>query len=184
MRVRTLRCHGPLVGWKQSAAGESARMPVGGDFDRAARERAHARRTALQELRAIYRLVDAAYRPYSCPASAECCQLSTTKREPWLWPVEWEALMEATGGQVPAARADGGCPFLEANGLRCSVYASRPFGCRTFFCHRIRGPSREPIEAVAVLSERLERVAQTLDESSTAPRPLLTWAREARHETP
>ena len=67
-------------------------------------------------------------------------------------------------------------------GKRCSAYVSRPFGCRTFFCHRIRGPAREPIEAVALLSERLERVAQTLDSDCATPRSLLAWAREARED--
>jgi uncharacterized protein len=155
-------------------------MAQAGEFNRAERQQAHARRTAFQELQAVYRLADAAYRPYSCPGTAECCQLATTRREPWLWPVEWELLLSAKGGVVPAARADGGCPFLEPDGKRCSVYASRPFGCRTFFCHRIRGPAREPLEAVALLLERLERVAQALDTDCQAPRPLLAWAREAR----
>ena len=158
-------------------------MAEANDFNRAESQKARARRAAFQELRAVYRLADAAYRPYSCPGTAECCQLASTKREPWLWPVEWELLLEAKGGVVPAPRADGGCPFLEADGLRCSVYASRPFGCRTFFCHRVRGPAREPIEAVALLSERLERVAQTLDADASAPRPLLAWAQKAR-QTP
>jgi uncharacterized protein len=157
-------------------------MPTARDFNRAQSQRARARRTAFQELWAVYRLADAAYRPYSCPGTAECCQLAATQREPWLWPVEWELLLAAKGGAVPPARADGGCPFLEADGLRCSVYASRPFGCRTFFCHRIRGPAREPIEAVALLSQRLERVAQGLDAECAAPRPLLSWAREARED--
>jgi uncharacterized protein len=155
-------------------------MAEADDFNRAVSQKARARRTAFQELRAVYRLADAAYRPYSCPGTAECCQLASTKREPWLWPVEWEFLLAAKGGVVPAPRADGGCPFLEADGLRCSVYASRPFGCRTFFCHRIRGPAREPIEAVALLSERLQRVAETLDADAPAPRPLLAWADGAR----
>jgi uncharacterized protein len=158
-------------------------MAQAGEFNRAERQRAHARRTAFQELRAVYRLADAAYRPYSCPGTAECCQLAATQREPWLWPLEWELLLEAKGGVVPAARADGGCPFLDADGKRCSVYASRPFGCRTFFCHRIRGPAREPLEAVALLLERLERVAQTLDADCRAPRPLLAWARETRENS-
>lgn len=153
------------------------------DFSAEERQRARARRTALQELGAVYRLADAAYRPYSCPGTAECCQLATTGREPWLWPVEWELLVSAKAGQVPPARPDGGCPFLEADGKRCSVYASRPFGCRTYFCHRIRGPAREPIEAVALLSTRLERVAQTLDPDCPAPRPLLQWAKDAREST-
>jgi Fe-S-cluster containining protein len=142
--------------------------------------RARALRTAQGELRAIYRLADVAYRPYSCPGTAECCQLSTTKREPWLWPVEWTLLLAAKQGVLPPARKDGGCPFLDADGKRCSVYAERPFGCRTYFCHRIRGPVREPIEAVASLSSRLARVAQTLDPETAAPRPLLEWARLAR----
>jgi uncharacterized protein len=139
---------------------------------------------ALRELQAVYRLADAAYRPYSCPATAECCQLSTTHREPWLWPVEWEGLLEATGGQVPPARTDGGCPFLAADGKRCSVYAARPLGCRTFFCHRVRGPAREPVEAMSQLSTRLERVAQALDADCTGPTPLLALAAAARGPKP
>jgi Fe-S-cluster containining protein len=155
-------------------------MSQAGDFNRAKSHRANARRRAFQELQAVYRLADAAYRPYSCPGTAECCQLATTGREPWLWPVEWEFLLAAKGGQLPAARADGACPFLEADAKRCSVYASRPFGCRTFFCHRIRGPAREPIEAVALLSGRLEGVAHSLDADCAGPKPLLRWAAEAR----
>ena len=150
------------------------------EWDTQRSQRARARRAALQELAAVYKQADAAYRPYGCPATAECCQLATTQREPWLWPVEWELLLQAKGGQVPAARTDGGCPFLEADGKRCSVYAARPFGCRTYFCHRVQGPAREPIEAVAALSARLERVSQTLDADCAGPRPLLVWAREAR----
>jgi uncharacterized protein len=141
--------------------------------------RAHAQRKAVRELRALYRLADAAYRPFSCPGTAECCQLATTKREPWLWPVEWALLLEAAGGRRPPPRADGGCPFLDAEGKRCTVYADRPLGCRTFFCHRIRGPGREPLEAMALLSERLERLAQGLDPGCEAPRPLLAWHAEA-----
>jgi uncharacterized protein len=154
------------------------------DFNAEESQRARALRTALQELGAVYRLADAAYRPYSCPGTAECCQLSTTGKEPWLWPVEWALLLSAKGGEVPPARVDGGCPFLDADGKRCSVYASRPFGCRTFFCHRIRGPAREPIEAVSVLLTRLQRVAQTLDADCESPRPLLAWADAARKTTP
>ena len=149
------------------------------EWDTQYSQRARARRAGLQELAAVYRQADAAYRPYGCPATAECCQLATTRREPWLWPVEWQLLLQATGGQVPEERPDGGCPFLDAGGKRCSVYAARPFGCRTYYCHRVQGPAREPIEAVAILSARLERVAQTLDADCPGPRPLLAWAREA-----
>lgn len=155
-------------------------MTLPSEWDTQRRQRARARRAALQELAAVYRQADAAYRPYGCPATAECCQLSTTQREPWLWPAEWELLLEAKGGRVPEERSDGGCPFLEADGKRCSVYAARPFGCRTYFCHRVQGPKREPVEAVAALSSRLERVAQALDADGPGPRPLLSLARQAR----
>lgn len=133
----------------------------------------------MLETRAVYRLADEAYRPFSCPASGECCQLSTTKREPWLWRNEWLVLEAAgrakNGGSLPPARLDGGCRFLDAAGLRCSVYADRPFGCRTFFCGRKTGPDAEPRELVVALSLRLERVAQALDADAQGPQPLNTW---------
>jgi uncharacterized protein len=132
---------------------------------------------AMQETRTVYRQADAAYAPYSCPASGECCQLATTQRQPWLWRPEWELL--AKGRRLPPPRADGGCPFLDARGLRCTVYADRPFGCRTFFCSRIRGPSRQPAEEVTRLLVRLERISLQVMPELKGPRPLLEWYSEA-----
>ena len=132
---------------------------------------------ALQELRAIYRQADAAYAPFSCPASGECCQLAKTKRQPWLWYPEW--LLLAKSHPLPPPRKDGGCPYLDAEGKRCTVYADRPFGCRTFFCERIRGPARQPADTVNALLVRLERISQRLLPSLTGPRPLLDWHAEA-----
>jgi len=147
--------------------GEDAR-PLGGTRER---ER------ALKEVRAVYRQADAAYAPFSCPASGECCQLSRTGRQPWLWQPEWELL--SRGRPLPPPREDGGCPYLDAAGLRCTVYADRPFGCRTFFCARIRGPARQPAETVGALLERLERVSQRVAPALKAPRPLLEWHAQA-----
>jgi uncharacterized protein len=155
------------------------RMEDGRSWNEAKSRRAHAQRAAFRELQAVYRLADAAYRPFSCPGTAECCQLAKTKREPWLWPVEWKLLLEARGGQPPPARPDGGCPFLDAAGQRCTVYAERPLGCRTFFCHRLRGPTHQPTEAMARLSQRLEQLAQALDPGCDGPRPLLAWHADA-----
>ncbi len=132
---------------------------------------------AVQELRVIYRQADAAYAPYSCPASGECCQLARTRRQPWLWAPEWRLLARAH--PLPPPREDGGCPYLDAAGKRCTVYADRPFGCRTFFCERIQGPSRQPAEVVNALLVRLEHVSQRLMPSLTGPRPLLEWHAEA-----
>ncbi len=144
----------------------------------------HEEARALQELRVLYRQADAAYAPFSCPASGECCQLAKTKRQPWLWAPEWKLLTHQR--PLPPPRADGGCPYLDAAGLRCTVYADRPFGCRTFFCQRIRGPERQPAETVNALLERLERVSQRILPSLTGPRPLLEWHAEAwaREEQP
>lgn len=131
-------------------------------------------RRALLETRAVYRLADAAYAPYSCPASGECCQLSKTRREPWLYPSEWKILRET--GALPAARPDGGCRYLDASGRRCSVYADRPFGCRTFFCDRIRGPLQQPGQAVDSLLRRLDALNREAFVDAE-PRPLTDWIR-------
>jgi uncharacterized protein len=128
---------------------------------------------ALQELRVLYRQADTAYAPFSCPASGECCQLARTQRQPWLWYPEWRLLTRHH--PLPPARSDGACPYLDATGKRCSVYADRPFGCRTFFCERIQGPARQPAEAVDRLLRRLERISQAVRPGLSAPRPLLEW---------
>jgi hypothetical protein len=127
---------------------------------------------ALRELRALYRQADAAYAPFSCAASGECCQLAVTRRQPWLWHPEWRLLTRAR--PLPPPRADGGCPWLDGAGRRCTVYEDRPFGCRTFFC-----PSRQPADTVIALLRRLERLSQRVLPSLSGPRPLLEWHAEA-----
>lgn len=134
---------------------------------------------ALKEVRAIYRQADEAYLPFSCPASGECCQLAATKRPPWLWGPEWELLRR--GRALPPARADGGCPYLDAVGKRCTAYADRPLGCRTFFCERIRGPARQPRDVLNALSKRLEQLSLRLFPEQ-GPKPLPEWHAEAGTE--
>jgi Fe-S-cluster containining protein len=142
------------------------------------------RARALRWLAAIYRQADEAYAGFSCPASAECCQLAKRGRQPWLWEVEWTALEGALarqGRKVPPPREDGACPLLDEGGRRCTVYADRPFGCRTYFCERASG-GRHPLEAVVALSRRLEALALEVDPGAGAsgPRPLLEWLERAR----
>lgn len=167
---------------KRASAEEEARQMARGR---------NAERAALQETRAVYRLADQAYAAHSCPASGDCCQLTQTRREPWLWPSEWRILEQRVGrdrGTLPPPRADGGCPLLDSSGRRCTVYEDRPFGCRTFFCERRRGPSRQPAETVDALLRRLEainqRLERDLDEPEQAekasPRPLLERMERAR----
>ncbi len=136
-----------------------------------------ARRRAITETRAVLRQGSAAWAPYSCPAAGECCQLATTKRPPWLWPSEWwllEEALKAARRPLPPARADGGCPFLDASGVRCSVYEARPLGCRTFFCGRIAGPSKLPGDVTNRLLERLEALNLQVNPQA-APRSLPDW---------
>ena len=126
-------------------------------------------RSSDRETRAIYGKADALWARWSCPSTASCCQLKLTQRQPWLWPSEWRVL---TGARlVPASRKDGACPYLDGKG-RCSRYADRPLGCRTFFCLRVTGPERHPAREMNDLLERLARVNLAEDETAE-PRPLL-----------
>jgi Fe-S-cluster containining protein len=133
---------------------------------------------AVKATRAIYAKADATWARFSCPSSGECCQLAKTKRQPWLWPSEWNVLSQAR--VLPPPRDDGACPYLDASGRRCTVYEDRPLGCRTFFCHRIIGPAKHPVLEMDALLRRLERVNLDEDESAEA-RPLLSWYEAARN---
>ncbi len=134
-------------------------------------------RRAVTETRAVLRKASETWARHSCPASGECCQLSVTKRQPYLWPSEWRVLMEHLKREkraLPPPRADGACPFLDASGKRCSVYEARPFGCRTFFCGRIIGPSKIPADETNTLLERLTALNVAVDERAE-PRAMLDW---------
>lgn len=141
------------------------------------------RTSALRLLSGLFRKADAAYAAHSCPGTAECCRLAMTRREPWLWPPEWWALEEALRQQqrpLPPLREDGACPFLDPGGTRCTVYASRPLGCRTFFCEKRVGPAREPLEEVDALLRQMEDLSLKVDPQQEGPRPLREWHQAAR----
>ena len=145
------------------------------------REMALRWRRAMTETRAVYEKADALWKPYTCPASGECCQLAKTQRPPWLWPSEWkvlEARLRRDGRPVPPARADGACRLLDGTGKRCSVYGDRPLGCRTFFCGRIIGPARLPDEGTNALMERLRAVNVASDDRAE-PLDLEGWLASA-----
>ncbi|MBS1152131.1 MAG: hypothetical protein H6Q89_3829 [Myxococcaceae bacterium] len=132
--------------------------------------------SALTETRAVLRQADRAWSKHGCPSTAECCQLQTTGRPPWLWPSEWALVVKKVNGVLPPARADGGCPFLDPSGKRCTVYEDRPLGCRTFFCHRITGPAAVPAEATNGLFDRLRALNVALDDEAQV-RSLPDWHR-------
>jgi Fe-S-cluster containining protein len=126
---------------------------------------------AAHQTRVIFAKADALWSRFSCPGTAGCCQFRKTGLQPWLWPSEWRVLTR--GEPAPPPRADGSCPFLDS-GNRCSRYSDRPMGCRTYFCHRIKGPRQQPVQQMDALLTRLERL--NLDEDEQAqPKPLLDW---------
>ncbi len=132
---------------------------------------------AMTETRAVLRQASAAWARHSCPGTSECCQLAKTLRPPWLWPSEWkvlEARLKRDLRPLPRERADGGCPFLDEKGLRCTVYEDRPLGCRTYFCHRIVGPSKLPADETNALLDRLRALNLATDDAA-APRSILEW---------
>lgn len=136
---------------------------------------------ALRETRFLLAQLSRAWAAHGCPGTSACCQLQVTGRPPWLWPSEWAVLaaeLARTGRPLPPARADGGCPFLDPDGKRCTVYEARPSGCRSYFCHRRTGPAQEPAAATHALLERLAslNLARAPD---AAPKPLPEWHADA-----
>jgi hypothetical protein len=139
------------------------------DIPRPVRER-----RAARELHGLFEAANARYQGWDCARSGDCCQVTKTGREPYVWPVEWAAVQEGLrqqGRRLPLApRADGACPLLDQKG-RCSLYAHRPLGCRTFYCERGTGP-RVTRDDVTGLMQRLERVSQARDPDVDQPAAL------------
>jgi hypothetical protein len=138
-------------------------------------------RQAIEDLGAFYRRVDQAHQGFSCPQSGDCCQLRTTGREPYLWRIEWLLLarrIAERGGRMPEVRADGGCRFLDPAGRRCTVYADRPFGCRTYGCGRAEGLTRGLREEVRLFTRELSGLAEQFDPEDGGPRALTRWFEE------
>ncbi len=133
---------------------------------------------ARAELRAIYAEVDALLAPYSCEGSTECCDFAITGREPMPTTLELVEVLHATkaiGGlnkkRLPLASDSRRCAFLSGDN-RCRIYASRPFGCRTYFCHRVVGPGKLPRAEIQALSRRVTALAERTFPRDPMPRPL------------
>jgi Fe-S-cluster containining protein len=141
-------------------------------------------RGLLEELAELYREADALREGTTCPASTECCRFGVTGREPYVTSIEIVALERAIavrGGPLSASRRalplaagdvrERTCALLDRTG-RCSVYDSRPFGCRTYFCERAapgRVPSRSEERA---LVDRLKALALRHRPDGDQARPL------------
>lgn len=148
------------------------------------------------ELRGLYAKVDAALQGWTCDASTDCCRFAVTGREPYPTAVELAELdraVRARGGlpkrrSLPLARdrkgqGDRSCALLDDAG-RCLVYASRPFGCRTFFCARASGPAGEsadsglPRQEITDIARAIAELSARFAPRDPGPRPLSRHARE------
>jgi Fe-S-cluster containining protein len=141
------------------------------------------RSAARVELLALYARVDALLAPFSCDGSTDCCHFGRTGREPYVTPPELaevqlaiaargaRASARGPGRRLPLADDERRCAMLDADG-RCSIYASRPLGCRTFFCDRVQGPGRLPREELNRIARAIEDLASRSSAGDPRGRPL------------
>lgn len=145
-----------------------------------------------RELRALYDEIDQAFAGASCPASTECCRFGITGREPYVTSLELavvERAIAARGGARSLGRSppplnaehdkrrlgiidERVCPLLDASG-RCAVYASRPFGCRTFFCDRAIGADAVGQRDINAFVRRIKDLAAKHSHGGDVGRPLV-----------
>lgn len=133
-------------------------------------------------------------------AGARCCHFANIGREPYVTEVELALVrraIAARGGLPPDATRDGKrrlsvvgaggadlrtCELLSPAG-RCTVYASRPLGCRTFFCEGHGPVERGSRKKLLELARRVANLSERAFPGSGGPRPLrpaLVAARRAR----
>jgi hypothetical protein len=124
-----------------------------------------------------------------CVAETPCCHFAVTGREPYPTAVELEEVrhaMRAAGitlapstalRRLPIAAQDERrpCPLLSASG-RCRIYASRPLGCRTFFCQGAEAPfgarTKPPRDAANALGRRIADLSARFAPRDPQPRAL------------
>jgi Fe-S-cluster containining protein len=138
----------------------------------------------LDDLRRIYERADQLYADWSCPNTTECCRFGVTGRQPYITSIELSLVLHSLarqGGELTPQRralpitrdaeAERVCPLLDRSG-RCSVYAERPLGCRTYYCGRAKrgvGPERDDLEE---LVRELQDLAAKYELGGELTRPL------------
>lgn len=121
------------------------------------------------EISAIYAEIERRTLPRQCEMRTGCCHFRLAGHTPLL--TRGEALYAADGVRHSGRKAlkphpDGACPLLGRDG-RCTIYAHRPFGCRTHFCAEAGG--MYPRKHVADLIQRLEALDEKLGGSGSRP---------------
>jgi uncharacterized protein len=115
--------------------------------------------TALQE---VYQALEQRPVQRDCQLRGDCCHFRLTGKTPLVTQVE--ALFAARGVKSSGRKKltphpDGACPCLGKD-QRCTIYAYRPFGCRTHFCSAAGGPYTR--KEVQDLIQRLEALDEAL----------------------
>jgi len=121
------------------------------------------------EIEAIYAELERRPLPRQCEMRTGCCHFRIAGHTPML--TRGEALHAAQGVRASGRKAlkphpDGACPLLGRDG-RCTIYAHRPFGCRTHFCTEAGG--MYPRKHVADLIQRLEALDERLGGHGSRP---------------
>lgn len=122
-----------------------------------------------REIKAIYAELERRLLPRQCVMRTGCCHFRIAGHTPLL--TRGEALhtaqgVRASGRKILKPHPDGACPLLGRDG-RCTVYAHRPFGCRTHFCAGAGG--MYPRKHVADLIQRLEALDEQLGGHGSRP---------------
>jgi len=117
----------------------------------------------LDEVRQIYRELEARPVERACTLRTECCRFRLTGKTPFL--TRGEALVaakafRASGRKSLPEQTGGDCPLLDPRTSRCMIYQARPFGCRTHFCAPAGGPLAR--KDVVDLIHRLEVIDSRL----------------------
>jgi hypothetical protein len=122
-----------------------------------------------------------------------CCHFEVTGREPYPTAVELAEVFDAVRGRGARARPTGRrlrvvpehrrCPLL-GDDARCMIYASRPFGCRTFFCDRGDGLPKNARGGLREVARRIADLSARAFPRDPLPRPLVAALNGARHLRP
>lgn len=80
--------------------------------------------------------------------------------------------LPVAGGSSPEGRDEGRCPLLGVDG-RCTIYASRPFGCRTFFCDAAVAGDPVSQRDINAFVARIRAIAARLGPGADEGRPLV-----------
>ena len=137
----------------------------------------------LVELRKVYDEADSLLAGWTCPMTAECCQFGASGKEPFVTSIE---LAEMKRGILKTGRRPEGpekrtkegerdktrvCPMLSKD-LKCTIYESRPLGCRTFFCHRALKGDKVPHQRWREMVRTIEDIARRHKKQGEVGRPL------------